>query len=101
MTVAALFTMVSGLAAAGAAGTALRAAMLWLRASVAQPHPDWTFKHPEPGTTELRQLYWTVAMLKAGQDGGVLNARAARWTSVALVFAAAQSVAGFLSTALT
>lgn len=94
-----ILTVIAGLAAAGAAGTGFRAAQLWLRASTVQPDPGWTFDHPEPVIPELRQMDWTVAILNAGRDSGALNAQAARWTAAAVIFAAAQSAAGFLASA--
>lgn len=100
MIAAGIFTWLSGAAAVGATGAGLRAALLWWDASAVQPDPGWTFESPEPVIPELSQMAWTAAILRAAQDSGALNARAARWTAAAVVFAAIQSVAGFLSSAM-
>ena len=99
MTAAGVFTVLSGFAAAGAAGAGWRAVRLWRDASRVQPDPGWTFERPEPVIPQLSQMAWTGAILEAGRKSGALNSDAAWWTAAAVILAAAQSVASFLATA--
>lgn len=99
MTIAGTFTAASVAAAVFAAATGLRAAWLWYRASKVTAKPDFGPTPFPPIDPSLGQMMWTGAILEAAAASGALNAQAARWTAIAVVLAAVQSLAGFLASA--
>jgi hypothetical protein len=53
-------------------------------------------KRIEPCDTELSQIQWTAAIVKAVQESARLNKIAAFWTAIAVLLAAASSGLGIL-----
>ena len=78
MTIAGVLTAVSGVAAAGAAGTGFRAAWLWYRASLVRSTPDFGPNPSAPMDPQIGQMMWTGTLSQAAIKSGKLNARAAR-----------------------
>lgn len=73
-----------------AAGTGLRAAHLWWRASNVPMlrRPDWS------GDPEMNRMTGEADALTAWSETGRLNAKAARWTALAVGLSAAAGIVG-------
>jgi hypothetical protein len=88
--------------AVAAFATGLRAAWLWYRASKVQPDPNWP-QEPvaglplEPAEPTFTEIGWTSAVLTSMQVSASLNAKAAFWTAVSVVLAAASAIAARLT----
>lgn len=78
-----------------ALGTGIVAALYWYRSSNVQIEPIWpigTDGLVEPGEREESQDGWIGGALVAFSASAALNAKAAIWTAVSVVFAAIASI---------
>jgi hypothetical protein len=105
-----VLTAASILFALAALVAGLIAAHYWLKASKIEIDPGWRVGYPaspadalrsiEPADIQLSQMQWITETMKAIQESGDLNKIAARWTAVAVVFAAVSSVLGALASCI-
>jgi len=78
------------LALAGAV-TGLIAARYWFKSSKEPIQPPWPI---EPADAQLSQMGWMAGMMEASTRVAKLNAIAACWTAVSVVFWAASTLLG-------
>jgi hypothetical protein len=74
--------------------TGLIAAAYCLRASKVNIKPTWD---TEPAEGHLSDKGWTFGMLQAAIVSANLNAKAAVWTAVSVVFSVVSAIAGTLA----
>jgi hypothetical protein len=75
--------------------TGIVAAVYWYRSSKVQIIPVWPggpFGPIEPGEMEASQYGWIAGMMEANSSAAALNAKAALWTGVSVLMAAAASI---------